>query len=109
MSPSSEAVAQIYFNYQTNLNAMVDACPQQTDKDYIANKLTQARTNYFACLNKSFQEHDPELKVLVTQAQGSAETLKHIEDHLAEVSKVIDVVTDAVTVGSKIAAKVIAL
>ena len=89
MSPSSEAVAQIYFNYQTNLNAMVDACPLQTDKDYIANKLTQARTNYYACLNKAFQDNDPRLKLLVTQAEASAETLKHIEDYLAEVSKVI--------------------
>lgn len=84
-----------------------DATPQQLDAARAA--IAQARTNYFKAIKGLLQDDDPEVASLVSQMNMAQLNLEAGVKHLGNVAKVLDVITKAVDIGSKLAAKVVAL
>jgi len=109
MGDALAAVENIYFTFQDNLNDALAACPDQASRDAVMTKYVAARQNYWQCINKGFHDDDPAVQALVVQAKAACADLETIDAHLGDIAKVIDIVTKAVTVGSQIASKVIAL
>ena len=109
MSDALSAVQALYFTMQANLNVMLAACPTQVERDQVMTQYVAARQNYWACINKSFHDDDPALQALVDQANDVNTTLTNINDELGDITKVINDLTRAVTIGTNIATKIIAL
>lgn len=103
------AVETLYFSLQTRLADMLDAARTDADRDTIKSQYVLARQNYWQCVNKTFHEDDPALQALVTQAKTVADEVTHIDNQLNDITKVIAVVKQAVSIGSQIASKVISL
>ena len=108
MNAALAAVEAIYTEAQKNLSMLLMACGTDEQHDTVIAEYVQARKDYIQCLNASFHENDPALIALESQAQQSAQQLSKIQAQLGNIAKAIDVLTTAVTYGSKIAAKVIA-
>lgn len=109
MSPAEAAVKDIYFNALDKLNMMLLACRNDEERAAIRLEFTRARSNFYTCVNKAFAANDQALDELVVQANRAANDLKQIEEHLGNIAKVLDAMTQAVTYGSQIAAKVLAV
>ncbi len=105
MTSALTAVESIYFQVQQKLSVLLAACKTDEEHDAVVAQYVEARKNYLECLNGSFHDTDPALIKLVAQAQKSAVQLGKIEAQLADIAKVIDTLTTAVSYGTKIAAK----
>jgi hypothetical protein len=109
MGDALSALEQIYFSIQSNLNDMLAACKTQAQRDKVMSQYIAARQNYWQCVNKAFHDDDPELQAIVAEAKTDITALQGIDDNLGKIAKVISMLTQAVDIGSKIAAKVISV
>ena len=109
MGDALSSVEQIYFSIQSSLNDMIAAAASPADRDAIMSKYVAARQNYWTCIGKSFHDDDPAVIELVKQAQDVATSIQNIDDQLGDIAKVIGYLNEAVTVGTKIAARIITL
>jgi HEAT repeat protein len=109
MSEAVTALQNIYFAIQQNISAMLAACQTQAQRDELMSKYVAARQNYWQAINKVFHDDDPAVKTLVTQANDAAKTLTAISTNLGDIATVLNDITKAVTLGSQIVAKVVAL
>jgi hypothetical protein len=103
------AVESLYFSLQAKLADMLDAAKTDADRETIQSQYVLARQNYWQCINKVFHEDDPALQALVTQANAVANEVKHIDKQLTDITTIITVVKQAVSIGTQIASKVITL
>jgi hypothetical protein len=109
MGDALSTVEGIYTSLQASLDDMLMACPTQADRDTVMSKYVAARENYWNCIKKAFHDDDPALQALVAEGKTDIDAIKNINDSLGDITKVIDTITHAVTVGSQFAAKLIAL
>ena len=109
MGDALSTLEGIYMSLQASLNDMLMACPTQADRDKVMSLYVAARENYWNCIKKAFHEDDPALQALVVEGKADIDAITKICDSLGDITKVIERITHAVTVGSEIAAKVIAL
>jgi hypothetical protein len=109
MGDSLSTLEGIYTSLQANLDMTLSACPDQAHRDQVMTQYVTARTNYWNCVNKAFHDDDPALQALVTQGKTAITAIKNINDSLGDITKVINTITQAVTIGGEIAAKVITL
>ncbi len=94
---------------ETNLDDMLAACPSQAERDQVMSQYVAARQNYWNCINKAFHDDDPVVQALVVQGKNCAITITNINAKLGAIATVINDLTQAVTTGAQIAAKVIAV
>jgi hypothetical protein len=109
MGDALGTLESIYFSFQANLEDMLAACKTQADRDAIMSQYVAARQNYWQCIDRTFHNDDPAVQSLVAEAKVDIAQLNTIDNSLGDIAKVINIATEVVTVGSKIAAKVITL
>lgn len=109
MGGAPGAVENLYFSLQAKLADMLGVAQTDAEKETIQSQYVQARQNYWQCINKTFHEDDPALQALVTEANEVANEVKHIDKQLTDITTIITVVKQAVSIGTQIAAKVISL
>jgi hypothetical protein len=109
MSDALTSLESIYFAIQKNISSVLAACKTQAQRDQIMAQYVAARQNYWQAVNKAFHDDDPAVKALVTQATTSITKLNALSTSLGNITTVINDITKAVTIGSQIAAKVIAV
>jgi uncharacterized membrane protein YccC len=109
MGDALETLQDIYFAMETNLDMMLAACQSQADRDQVMSEYVAARQNYWNCINKAFHDDDPAVQALVAQGKNCATTITNINAQLGNIATVINDLTQAVTIGAQIAAKVIAV
>lgn len=109
MNPSVEALENQYFLLRGALETLSDqgATPEQLDQ--MRTQVVQSRTNYWTALNKVLHDDDPQVQQLVIQLNAEQVTLETAIAQRANVAKVIDAVTKAVSIGSQIVAKAVSL
>ena len=103
------AVENLYFSLQAKLADMLEVAKTDADKEIIQSQYVLSRQNYWQCINKTFHEDDPALQALVAQGNAVANEVKHIDKQLTDITTVIAVVKQAVSIGTQIAGKVISL
>ena len=109
MNPSVEALENQYFLLRAALGTLSDqgATPEQVNQ--MRTQVVQSRTNYWTALNKVLHDDDPQVQQLVNQLNAEQATLETTVAQLANVTKMIDTVTKAVSIGSQIVAKAVSL
>src|SRR5580658_3076312 len=104
------ALAELEENYltlQSQIGMLLNACQTQDQRDALTAKLVAARSNYWNCVNKAFHDDDPTVVALTTQLDAANNQVKAAVQQLGDINKTIDTITQAVTIGASLAAKVI--
>jgi ABC-type proline/glycine betaine transport system substrate-binding protein len=97
-----------YLTLQSQIGMLLNACQTQDQRDALTAKLVAARSNYWAGVNKAFHDDDPTVIALTTQLNAANDQVKAAVQQLGNIDKTIDIITQAVTIGASLAAKVIA-
>jgi hypothetical protein len=93
-----------YFFLTTNLDAMLDACQTQAQKDAIVAAYVDSRRHYWDCINQIFHDDDPNVVAAVNQMAAAKQTLEQSLQHLNDIAKVMNAVATAVKIGGEPAA-----
>src|ERR1700743_1093762 len=105
MGNSLQALEDQYMLLTQNLSAVLGACTTQQQKDIVMQQYVTARRNYWNSIQKIFHDDDPSIVSLVKQMSDEQKQIKGAVAKLNEISKVIGIITDAVSVGSALVAK----
>ena len=103
MGDSLKALEDQYMLLSQNLSMILAACPTQTERDQVMTQYVTARRNYWNSIQKVFHDDDPKVVVLVQEMQTEQKKIQDATNHLNNIAKVIDIITDAVNVGSTLA------
>jgi len=106
MGSSLQALEKQYMFLTQNLSSVLDACTTQEEKDAVMKQYVTARRNYWNSIHKIFHDDDPAIASLVKQMGVEQKQIESYKNKLNDIAKVIDIITDAVTVGTALAAKV---
>jgi|SRR5579883_939 GTP1/Obg family GTP-binding protein len=104
MGDSLKALEDQYMFLTQQLSLFLAACQTQTQRDDLMTQYVTARRNYWSCVNKIFHEDDPRVISLVRQMHDEQAKIEDCTNHLDKISQVIDIITKAVTAGTKLAA-----
>jgi len=104
MGPSLQSLEDQYMLLTRELSAVLAACPTQTERDRVMTQYVASRRNYWNSIQKIFHDDDPQIAALVQEMQQEQQKIKDCTDHLNDISKVIDIISDAVNVGSALVA-----
>ncbi|HMD78120.1 MAG TPA: hypothetical protein VKG86_12195 [Terracidiphilus sp.] len=98
-----------YFTLQAKIGMLLAACTTQGQRDALTTQYVAARSAYWSCVNKAFHDDDPAVVALTTQLDTSNKQLKTDVTQLGNINTTINNITQVVTIGASLAAKVIAL
>jgi len=105
MGPSLQSLEDQYILLTQQLPATLEACTTQVQKDQVTAQYTTSRRNYWSSIQKAFHDNDPTVVSLVHQMHDEQTKIEDVTKHLDDIAKVINIITDAVTVGTALAAK----
>ena len=103
MGEALSALQTQYIFLTVNLADLLAACPTQDLRDAIQTQYVACRRSYFACVNTIFHDDDPAISNLVTQMETAQASLEQTVADLNNIAKVVDGITQAVTIGVKLA------
>jgi len=103
MGPPLQALEDQYMLLTQNLSMILAACPTQTERDQVMRQYVTARRNYWDSIQKVFHDDDPQIVGLVQEMQTEQKKIQDATNHLNNISRVIDIITQAVSVGTTLA------
>ncbi len=108
MNDALKALEDQYFTVRGSLSTLIaqGATPAQLDE--LRTIIVISRNNYWTAINKVLHDDDPQVASLTSQMNSQQLTLQASIDHLADVGRILDVITRAVNIGTQLAAKAIA-
>jgi hypothetical protein len=109
MNQSLAVLEKQYLFLTQSLSDLMDQGATPEELDAMRKAIVQSRTNYWKAINNVLHDDDPEVASLVSQMNTAQLNLEAGLKNLGNVAKVLDVITKAVDIGSKLAAKVVAL
>lgn len=105
MGPSLQSLEDQYMLLTQNLSMVLAACPTQTEHNQVMTQYVASRRNYWNSIQKIFHDDDPQVASLVQEMHDEEQKIKDATKHLDNIAKVIDVITDAVNIGTALAGK----
>lgn len=107
MGPSLQSLENQYMLLTQNLSMTLAACPSQTERNQVMTQYVTARRNYWSSIQKIFHDDDPKVASLANEMREEQQKIEDCTKHLNDIAKVIDIITDAVNVGTALAGKAI--
>jgi hypothetical protein len=104
MGNSLQALESQYMLLTQNLSAVLAACKTQQEKDAVMAQYVTARRNYWNAIHKTFHDDDPAVVSLVKQMGKEQKQIENAKNKLDDIAKVIGMITNAVAVGTALAA-----
>ncbi len=108
MNDALKALEDQYFTVRGSLSALMAQGATPAQLDDLRTQIVMSRNNYWTAINKVLHDDDPQVAALTSQMNGEQLTLQASIDHLADVARILDVITRAVNIGTQLAAKAIA-
>ena len=105
MGPSLQSLEDQYMLLTQQLSMILAACPTQTERDQVMTQYVASRRNYWNSIQSIVHDDDPQIVSLRTEMQTEQKRIEDCTKHLNNISKVIDTITEAVDVGTSLAAK----
>jgi hypothetical protein len=104
MGDSLAALEDLYIFLTSNLAALQAACPVDPQRSELMSLYVAARRNYWQCIDVTMHDDDPALVSLVAQMKTQQSVITHEVLVLNDVAKLLNDLTTAVQIGTKIAA-----
>jgi hypothetical protein len=98
-----------YVTIQAQIGLLLAACQTKEQRDDLTSKYVAARSAYWSCINKAFHDDDPAVIALTTELDAQNKQVKAAVQQIGNIKTVIDTIAQAVSVGTSLAAKVIAV
>lgn len=105
MGPSLQSLECQYMLLTQNLSMILAACASQAQRDQVMTQYVASRRNYWSSIQKIFHDDDPAVVSLVNEMHEEEQRIEDSTKHLNDIAKVIDIITDAVEVGTALAGK----
>jgi hypothetical protein len=105
MTNALQAVQATFLLIDAEYSLLRLACTSQQQRDALAAQYAAAEDAYEACIDKMLEEDNPDVAALSTQLNAANAQVKQSVAELGDMSKVIDHITTAVTLGAQLAAK----
>jgi molecular chaperone GrpE (heat shock protein) len=99
-------VQATYTNLDDQYTMLLAACTSEEQRVELSAKYAQAQDAYNACVEKMLQDDAPEVADLSTQLKAANDQLKKAVAEMGNMSKVLDNLTTAITVGAQLVAKI---
>ena len=106
MGPSLQALEDQYMLLTQNLSMILAACRTQTERDQVMTQYVTARRNYWKSIQQVFHDDDPQIVALLQEMRIQQKKIQDCTNHLNNIAMVINVITDAVNVGTTLASKI---
>ena len=107
MPSALQELGATYFTLQSQINMLSQACQTQDQRDALSAQYLLARQNYWACVNRAFHDDDPQVVSLTSQIVVANQQLSTAVQQMGDIAATINHITNAVTIGEQLAAKVI--
>ena len=105
MGPSLQSLEDQYMLLTQQLPTTLEACTTQAQRDQVTAQYVDSRRNYWNSIQKAFHDDDPAILSLVQEMHDEQKKIKETAKQLNNIAQVINIITDAVTVGIALAAK----
>jgi septal ring factor EnvC (AmiA/AmiB activator) len=102
MSETFDALEQLYFTLKGNFGELQAACQTDQQRSSLKTAYAAARDNYNRAMNKMFDENEAAVAALRCELQDKQQQIETSLANLQEAGTVIDTITAAVTVGTKL-------
>ena len=102
MANSLADVQDTFTSLDAQYNTLRVACQTDEDLNALDAQYVQAQKNYWACVDQSLEDDDATVASLDKDLKADNEQIKKAVTFMGNMSKVIDVVTDAVKIGGSL-------
>lgn len=109
MNDALAALEKQYFFLNDSLSDLIDKGATEDELNSMRAAVVQSRTNYWRCISRILHNDDPAVKELTTRLNLQEIELEHAVKTMSGVAQILNVVTEAVSIGSQLAALAIAL
>jgi hypothetical protein len=95
-------VQNTFTSLDQNYNMLRAACQTDDDRKALDAKYEAAESNYDQCVDKMLADTDPQVATLLANLKPLNDQVAKAVTEMGNMSKVIDTVTQAVTLGSQL-------
>jgi hypothetical protein len=99
-------VQHTYTSLDAQYNMLRAACVDDDQRNALADQYAAAELAYDKCVGQMLEDDDAEVAALSTQLQAANAVVDKSVEQMGNMSKVIDNITNALTIGAQLAAKV---
>lgn len=107
----AETLQELQDTYETlsdQIDLLSAACQTREQREALSEQFEKAQQNFFAARNKCFEENDAEVAKLTIDLHQANQRIGQLLEEMGNISKCIDHITEAVSIGSSLAAKLVA-
>jgi hypothetical protein len=103
MGNSLKALEDQYILLTQQLSLLLAACSSQQERDQLMTLYVTCRRNYWNSINKIFHDDDPRITALIGQMREEQQKVQHCMQQLDQMAHVLDILTEAVNMGTQLA------
>jgi hypothetical protein len=104
---SLKALEEQHYSLYRQRDAMEAACKNEECRQAVWDQYSQARRNHDDCINKIFDQNNPEVVRLTKECRDETAQMNDALGDLQNMTRVLQVVTAAVKVGTTLASRAI--
>jgi len=106
MATALSDVQATFLSLDAQYNVLLAACTTQAQKDALSAQYSDAQQNYQSTLNATLTDDDAQVAALSTQLKAANAQVVRATVESGNISKVIDDITTAVSLGTQLVAMV---
>ena len=104
MGDTFDVLEKQYFTIKNNIGNLLAACQTDAQRDALRNAYAAARDNYNTAINQVFKDNDLTVAGLRAELKDKQQQIEQSLTGLQDISAVINAITAAVGVGTKLVA-----
>lgn len=105
MANALSDVQNTFLTLDQHYNMLRAACQTQDDRDALGVRYATAQKNYQTCVNQFLAADDPAIAAVCLQLQAANNVVSQAEKEMGTITKVMDHINTAVTLGEQLIAK----
>lgn len=98
-------VQDTFTSLDAQYTTLLEACKTQADRDALADKYTAAQGAYLTCVGNMLADDDADVAAIDAQLKVANGVVKQAVTEMGNMSKVLDDLTKAITLGAQLVAK----
>ena len=98
-------VQDTFLSLDAQYNTLLEKCKTQADRDALADRYTAAQGAYQTCVGNMLADDDADVAAIDAQLKVANGVVKQAVTEMDNMSKVLDGLTKAITLGAQLVAK----
>ena len=102
MSETFDQIEKQYFTVKGRFNDLISACKTDEQRGALQADYASLRDNYNKAMNQRFEDNDPAIATLRSELRKRQEEIECSLKNLQDITAVIDSISSAVRIGTKL-------